>query len=697
MKAYRAKEIRNVGCFGHGGSGKTSLIEAILFNSGATDRLGRTEEGNTVTDFDPDEIKRKISISLSTAPFEWKNHKINLVDSPGFLDFIADVIAAMHVVDTALLVINAQAGIEVGSEQAWELAEKRKLPRAFFINRIDKENADFEGSLSALQQQFSSRALPFALPIGQAQSFCGIVDLVMQKAYQFQKREVKEIPIPPDLQEKAKQFYEKLVECAAESDESLLNQFLETGSLTPEQFVNGLRVRISAGELFPVFCGSAYQNIGVQPLMDGMVHYFPSPQWRQEILAKDPKSGKEMTLKTEASSALSAVVFKTITDPYVGRISYLRIFSGLLKPDAVYYNANKETEEKVGTVFAFRGKHQEPLPAAEAGDICVVTKLAATNTSDTLCEKARPALLPSIHFPDPVLTLALEPKSKGDEDKLSTALTRMMEEDPILKIRRDPDIKQLLISGLGDLHLEIHVERMKRKFGVDVELRPPKIAYLETIKGKAEAQGRYVRQTGGHGQFGLCFLKVEPLPRGKGFEFVDKVVGGVIPNQFIPSVEKGIVKAMEEGVLMGYPMVDLRVTLFDGKYHPVDSSDMAFQIAGSMGFKEAVTQAGLILLEPIGELEVMVPESSMGDIMGDLNSRRGRILGMEPELNGYQLIKATVPVAEMQRYAIDFRSMTHGRGKFKLAFSRYEEVPPSLAEGVIAQAKKGKVASGQPA
>jgi elongation factor G len=690
MKTHKTEEIRNIGLFGHGGTGKTSLTEALLFTAGATDRLGKVEEGNTVTDFDPDEIKRKISISLATAPLEWKGHKINLVDTPGFIDFVSEVIATMRVVDTALIVVNAAAGVEVGTEQTWERAEENRVSKAIFVNRMDKENADFDRTLQQIQEKLSSKASPFTIPIGQAESFKGIVDVIRQKAYHVEKKEMKEIPLPADLKEKAKAFRDKLVELAAEADETLLNKFLETGELSEEELAKGLKARILAGEIVPVFAGSAIQNIGTHLLLDAFISYFPNPKERGGVKAKDPKSGKEIVLKGESSEPFCALVFKTMTDPYVGRISYLRVFSGVFRPDAVYYNAAKEKEEKVAGIFSFKGKQQENLTEAHAGDICVVTKLSVTTTNDTLCDKSHPMLLLPIEFPEPVLTMALQPKSKGDEDKLSNALTRIMEEDPTVKTWRDADLKQSLISGLGDLHIDINVERMKRKFGVDIELKPPKIPYRETIKGKAEAQGKYVRQTGGHGQYGVCFLRVEPLPRGKGFEFVDKIVGGVIPNQFIPSVEKGVLKAMEEGVLAGYPIVDIRVTLFDGKYHPVDSSDMAFQIAGSMALKDAVTNAGLVLMEPIGEVEVVVPDSFMGDIIGDLNSRRGRILGMEPEVKGQQKIKAMVPMAEMQRYATDLRSMTQGRGKFKLVFSHYEEVPPNLAEKIVVEAKKEK-------
>jgi len=690
VKTFRTEDIRNVGLFGHGGTGKTSLVESILFDAGHTERMGRIEEGNTVTDFDPDEIKRKISISLSTAPIEWKNHKLNLIDSPGFLDFVSEVIAALQVVDTALIVMSAQAGVEVGTEQVWEMADSRHLPRALFVNRMDKENADFERALILAQEKLSPRVLPFTIPIGEAEALKGVVDVVHGKAYQFEKKEAKEIPIPDDLKEKAKTYREKLLECAAESDEALLNKYLESGELSPEEFATGLRNRIVEGELFPLFCGSAHRNVGIQTLLDSLVAYFPNPRWRSEVHGKDPKSGKEITRKSESTTPLSALVFKTMTDPYVGRITFLRVFSGVLKPDSLYYNPQKERDEKVASLHAFRGKHQETLTEAQAGDICVITKLAITNTNDTLCDKHNPVMLPSIQFPEPLLTMALQPKTKGDEDKLSTALTRIMEEDPTIKTKRDSDTKQSLIAGLGDLHIDINVERMKRKFGVDIELKKPRIAYRETIRGKGEAQGKYVRQTGGHGQYAVCSLKVEPLPHGGGFEFVDKVVGGVVPNQFIPSVEKGVIKAMEEGVLAGYKMIDLRVTLFDGKYHPVDSSDMGFQIAGSMGFKDAVANAGLVLLEPIGQLEVTVPDQFMGDIIGDLNARRGRILGMEPEVKEQQLIKATVPMAEMQRYAIDLRSMTQGRGKFKLTFLHYEEAPPNVAESVATDAKKDK-------
>jgi elongation factor G len=690
VKTYRTEEIRNIGLFGHGGTGKTSFVEALLFTSGILDRLGRVEEGNTTTDFDPDEVKRKISISLSLAPVEWKGKKINVIDTPGFMDFISEAAAASRVVDTALIAISAPSGVEVGTEQAWNRAEEYKLVRFLFVNRLDKENADFDRVMGQIQEKLFSKAVPFIIPIGQAEQFKGVVDVVQQKAYQFDKKDMKEIPLPDHLKEKTKHYREQLMESAAESSETLLNKFLETGELSPEELISGLKSRILSGELVPVFCGSAYQNAGMHLILDALITYAPSPIEREEEKGRDPKSGKDAARKPDPKDHFSAFVFKTMTDPYVGRITFFRVFSGIFKPDSVYYNSVKEKEEKVSGLFTLRGKQQDSLQEVYAGDICVAAKLGITTTNDTLCEKANPVVFYGISFPEPVLTMALQPKSKGDEDKLSNALNRIMEEDPTIKTWRDPEIKQSLISGLGDLHIDINIERMKRKFGVDIELKPALIPYRETIKGKAEAQGRYVRQTGGHGQYGLCFIKVEPLPRGGGFEYVDKVVGGVIPNQFIPSVEKGVMKAMEDGVLAGYKMVDIRVTLFDGKYHPVDSSDMAFQIAGSMAMKEAVNNAGLILMEPIGDLEVIVPDAYMGDIIGDLNSRRGRISGMEPEVKGQQKIKATVPAAEMQRYAIDLRSMTQGRGRFKLTFSHYEEVPAHIAEGIVAEAKKEK-------
>ncbi len=690
MKTYQTEEIRNIGLFGHGGSGKTSFAEALLFTSGVLDRLGRIEEGNTTTDFDPDEIKRKISISLALAPFEWKGKKINLIDTPGFMDFVSEAIAASRVVDTSLILINASSGVEVGTEQAYERADEFKQVKFLFVNRMDKENVDFDRVMNQIQEKLFSKALPFTIPIGQAEQFKGIVDVVNQKAYQFDKKEMKEIPLSDDLKGKAKQYRDQLMESAAESSENLLNHFLESGELTFEEFISGLRSRILSRELVPVFCGSAYQNAGMQLILDAFAAYAPHPGDRREATGKDPKSGKEIMRKPDSKAPFAALVFKTTTDPFVGRITYFRVFSGIFKPDSVYYNSVKEKEEKVSGILTLRGKHQESLNEAYAGDICAATKLGITMTNDTLCDKANPIVFDPIAFPEPVLTLALEPKGKGDEDKLSSALTRIMEEDPTIKTWRDPEIKQSLISGLGDLHIDINAERMKRKFGVDIELKPFRIPYREAIKGKAEAQGKYVRQTGGHGQYGVCSLKVEPLPRGTGFEYVDKVVGGAIPNQFIPSIEKGVIKAMEEGVLAGHKMVDIRVTVFDGKYHPVDSSDMAFQIAGSMAMREAVTHAGLILMEPIGTVEVTVPDAYMGDIIGDLNSRRGRISGMEPDVKDHQVIKAVVPMAEMQRYAIDLRSMTQGRGKFKLTFSHYEEVPAHIAEGIVAESKKEK-------
>ena len=693
MEKFAMKDIRNVALLGHGGSGKTSLSEAMLFNAGGIiTRLGKVDDGNTVSDFDPDEQKKKMSVSTSLLPFAWKKRKVNLLDVPGFADFIGEAIEALRVVDGAVFVISAVSGLEVQAELLWRMADERNLPRLVYINKMDRENASFRRCLEELQEVFGTRIVPLQIPLGEEHDFRGVVDLTTNKALVYSGDKSSEEDPPEDMREAIDEAREKLIEGAAESSDELMEKYLNEEELTSEEVYAALLSGISSGAVVPVLCGSASHNIAVQPLMDAIVNGLPSPEVLPEVSGLKPGGQQEVVIKCDEKGPLSALVFKTVSDPYVGKLTYFRVFSGSLKADTPVHNANREKEERVGQVFLIRGKQQIPVREVPAGDIGAVPKLSETATGDTLCEKANPVILPGIEFPEPVMSLAVEPKSKGDEDKLSTALARISEEDPTFSARRDSEVKQTIISGMGEAHLEIAMERMARKFGVEVNSSLPRVPYRETIRKPAKAEGKHKKQTGGHGQFGIAWVEIEPLERGAGFEFVDKIVGGVIPKQFIPSVEKGVRKAMEEGFLAGYPVVDLRATVYDGKYHPVDSSDISFQIAGSLALKGAMEAADPFILEPIMNVEILVPEAYMGDVMGDLNSKRGKILGMDRQ-GSLQLIRAQVPLAEMFRYSIDLRSLTGGRGTFSMSFSHYEEVPSHLAQKIIDQHKAEKESS----
>jgi elongation factor G len=690
MKTYEAADIRNVLLVGHGGAGKTTLTEALLFAAGATTRMGKVEDGNTVTDFEPEEVRRSISVSVALAPVEWRDVKINLLDAPGYADFIGDVKAAIRAADACLFVVSAVEGVEVQHEVVWELAVEAGLPRAFFVNKLDRERASFQRTLDGLVQAFGTQVAPLQFPLGEEHDFEGIADLLSRKAYRYPSGpKGEEGEWPDDIAGKADPFREKLTEAVAEADDSLLEKYLEEGELSEEEVVRGVKAGITQAKFAPVLCGSASHGIGVDRAAEFIAEAFPSPADRPPVTVMT-KDGQEQERACDPAGPLTAFVFKTISDPYVGRITLFRVFSGRMRPDSSVHNATQGTDERVTQLFTMRGKEHDSVSEVPAGDIGAVAKLSHAVTGDTLTTKDSPVTLSPFEPPEPLYALAVEPKTQGDEDKLSTALARIQEEDPTFRVERQADTHQTVMYGMGETHVDVMVERMKRKFGVEVTTHRAKVPYKETIRAKAQAIGRYVKQTGGHGQFGVAHIDVEPLERGAGFEFVDKIVGGVIPNQLIPSVEKGVVKAMQEGVLTGYPMVDVRVTLFDGKHHPVDSSDMSFQIAGSMGLKEATQKAGVILLEPIMDVEIVVPESMTGDIMGDLNAKRGKVLGMEPTGTGKTRVRAQVPQAEMTRYAIDLRSITGGRGVFSMRFSHYEEVPSHLADKVVAEAKREK-------
>lgn len=683
--------IRNVALVGHGGVGKTSLVEALLHACGATTRLGRVDDGTTITDFDPDEIKRKISLNTATAFCDHKGHRINLIDTPGYGDFVADARAGLRVAGAALVVVDAVAGVKVQTERVWKFANEYNLPRAIVINRLDRERADFSRALESLQKRLKGRLVPLQLPIGSEGGFTGVVDLIAMRALLTADGKTREAEIPGDLMEAAKAAREKLAEAAAETDDDLLAKYLEEGAIGEEEMLGALRRAIGSGGAVPVLCASAVRGIGTAPLIDLIVKEFPSPAEAGEVEGVDPRTNAAVRRAPDPKAPFCAMVFKTISDPHVGKLSVFRVYSGTLRADSQVLNATRDSRERVGHLGWLFGKTQKPVESLGPGEIGVVAKLKDTLTGDTLCDEANPIRLPGITFPEPAISFAIQPKTRGDEDKISTALHRMAEEDPTLHHHYDPETKQLLVSGMGQLHVEVVVERMKRKYNVDVSLLPPRIPYKETVKGRAEVQGKYKKQTGGRGQYGDTWLRIEPLPRGGGFEFVDDIFGGAIPRNFIPSVEKGVRDCMKRGILAGYPVVDLKVTLYDGSYHDVDSSDMAFQIAASMGLQKGFMEAKPCLLEPIMNVEVSAAAEAAGEVIGDLNGRRGRIVGMEPD-GEVVIVRAQVPMSEMLTYESSLRSMTGGRGSYSMEFSHYEEVPSHIAEKVVAahRAEKDK-------
>lgn len=688
MKEYAAEKIRNIALTGHGSSGKTSMAAAFLFQAGVTTRLTKVDKGNTVTDFDPDEIARKISIQSAVCHLDWKNHKINVVDCPGYTNFLWDTRASLRAVDAGVILVCAVAGVEVGTEKVWAMMDELNLPRLIVINKVERENADFDRTLEAIHQFFGRKAVPVQLPIGQEKDFSGVIDLISKKAYLFSKDEsgqMKEDNIPAELESEVEKKYEELMEMVAESDEELMEKYFEQGELSQEDLIRGLRQSVLAGDIVPVFIASGLLNMGIQPLLDGIANFLPSP------LERDSIPIVEGQLSPAADGPFAALVFKTISDPYTGRISIMRVFSGEIKGDAVVYNSTKEVEEKLSGFFFLQGKDQVSTAKAMVGDIVATAKLKSTLTGDTLCSKGANIQFPPIKFPEPSISFAIQPKTRADEDRISQAVHRVTEEDPTIRIERDPETNELIISGNGQLHVEIITERLKKRYNVNVDLKPPKIPYKETIKSKSDVQGKYKKQTGGRGQYGDVKIKMEPLSRGKDFEFEDKIFGGAIPKNYIPSIEKGIQEARKKGVLAGYPVVDFKVTLYDGSYHEVDSSDIAFKIASSMAFKKGMKEAKPTILEPIMNVEVYTPEANMGDVMGALNSRRGKVLGMEQKGN-MQVIRAQVPMAEMLDFEPTLTSITGGRGSFLMEFSHYEEVPQQLQSKIIDEAiREGRV------
>jgi len=690
MSKYESKSIRNLAIIGHGGTGKTSLCESFLYLAGKTDRPGRVDEGSSSMDYEPEEQKRHISISAATNHIDWDKHRINFIDTPGDSNFTYDTNSCLRIVDGAVVLVDAVAGVEFQTEKVWEYADEFNLPRLLFISRMDRERADFEKAVESIRKRLGKKVTLCSLPIGAENAFTGVVDLASMKAYTYddQKKIAKAIDIPSDMAETVQKYRDVLIEDIAETDDELMNKYLEGGELSAEDLQAGLRKGVVSGALIPVVCGSAMKNLGIHPLLDIIVRYFPSPVDRGNVSGKKPGTGEEETRLPEESAPFSALVFKTIADPYAGRLTLFRVYSGTLKSDLSLFNASRKTTERIGNLFFLEGKIQKPVEELIPGDIAAIAKLKETATGDTLSAEKFPIIYPKIEPPHAIISFAVEAKTRSDEDKLVSSIHRLTDEDPTLVFHRDDQTREMILSGLGQIHIEVAVEKMRRKFGLEVNLKTPKVPYKETIKGKTTIQGRYKKQSGGRGQFGDTWMDIEPLPRGSGFEFVDRIVGGVIPHQYRPAVEKGIVEAMAEGVVAGYPVVDLRVSLVDGSYHTVDSSEMAFKIAGSLGFKKGVLECQPTLLEPIVNISIEIPDEYMGDVIGDLNSRRGKVLGMDSP-GHHQIIKGQVPLAEILKYAPDLRSMTSGRGTFTYEHSHYEEVPSYIAEKIVAESRKG--------
>jgi len=667
--SLETSKIRNVTVVSHGNAGKTTLAEAILFGKKLISRMGRVEDGNTVSDYQPEEKERKFSISLSIIPFEHKGVKINYIDTPGYADFFGEVLSGIRAGENALILVNATGGVEIQTKKQWEVLSKENKPRAFFVNKLDVENTDFFKIVEQIRSTFSSKAFPIIVPVLNGKKLEGVKNLLTEDV------------------EGAESYKKELMEFAAENDDALLEKYLEGTELSPEEVRKGLKNAYAQGEFFPILCGSALNQAGVNELLDFIVDFMVSPDMIGAVKGKNPKTNEDEERKISKDENFSAFVFKTLSDPYVGKLSFVKVYSGVITSNTSVYNSSKDTMEKVSQLLFLRGSNQEPTDNIIAGDIGVITKLVSTQTNDTLSDKNAPIVYPPIQFPEPMLSKAMRPKTKADEDRMSIGLAKITDEDPTVKVSKNNETKEQIISGIGETHLSVVVEKLKKRYGVDIELTTPKVPYRETITKKTKVEGKYKKQTGGHGQYGHCWLEVEPLERGKEFEFESKIFGGAIPKQYIPAVEKGVREAMEHGILAGYPVVDIKVTVVDGSYHPVDSSELAFKVAGSMALKKALEQCNSIILEPIEKLEIIVDEQYMGDVIGDLNSKRGKVLGMRAE-NGKQIIEALVPLSEVLTYANDLNSITQGTGEFKMSHSHYEPAPPKVAEKVIAESKR---------
>lgn len=693
MSRLETEKIRNVAVIAHSGAGKTSLTEAMLFVSGAIDRMGSIEGGNTTTDHEPEEIARNISVTSAMAHCDWKNTRLNLIDTPGFINFIEDTRGCLKVSDGAVVIVSAISGVKAETEKIWKYACEFEVPRIVFINKLDKESANFAMALDELQKSFEAEGIPLFIPIGEGDKFKGVVDLIAMKAFIKEGGAVKEAEIPADIKASAEEYRKKLVEKVAEADDALLEKYLEGTELSSDEIIKGVHEASITRRFIPVICGAATLNIGTEQLLDSILLCLPSPLEMSRISpirGKNPKDGKESERKPVDSEPLTAYVFKTVADPFAGKMSIFRVYSGVLKADSTVLNATTGSKERVGQVFYLLGKKHVPVQSVGPGEIAAVVKLKDTNVGDTLCEEHHPLIIEKVKFAEPLISYAMAPKSKGDEDKVSIGLHRILEEDPTLRFTRDEESREMILSGMGQVHLEVSLEKLKRKFGVEVVMKTPKIPYRETIKAATKVQGRYKKQSGGRGQFGDCWIEIEPLPRSGGYQFVDKIVGGVIPQQYRPAVEKGIVETMHEGIIAGYQIVDIKITLYDGSYHSVDSSEMAFKIAGSMALKKAFVEAKPALLEPIMKVEIVVPEDTLGTVIGDLNSRRGKVQGVDAQAGSNQKILAVVPMSEMLTYANQLQSITSGRGLYSMEFSHYEETPGHISQKIIAERQKLK-------
>lgn len=688
MPNSEVKEVRNIAILSHGSAGKTSLADAILYAARAIDVPASVDEGNSVFMHEPEEIARKITITAAVGFADWKGVRINIIDTPGYINFLEETRGTLRAVDGAILIISAISGVKAETEKIYKFACDYEIPRIAFVSKLDKERADFFRAVGDMEKYFCKNAVVLQLPIGLEDKFSGVVDLISMKALMFAQDgsgTTEEKAVPADMKDQIAAYRKKMVEQIAETDDALLEKYLDKGDLPPDELIAGLKHGTIGGGLLPVLCGSPVRNMGIQPLLDMVLTCLPSPAEHArsvQIKGKDLKTGSEATRKPTPDDPLAAVVFKTIIDPFAGKLSLVRVFSGTLKADSTVFNASKQAKEKIGSLFHIQGKKQISASVLTAGQIGAAAKLKDTLTGETLCAESHPILLDFAKYADPVMSYAIEPKSRGDEDKVSTGVHKILDEDPTLKFVFDEQTKEMVLSGMGQVHLEVTIEKLKRKFGVDVKMKTPKVPYKETIRHRARAQGKYKKQTGGHGQYGDAWIEIEPLPRGSGFEFVDKIVGGVIPRQYIPAVEKGLIEAMHEGFLAGYPLVDIRASVVDGSYHTVDSSEMSFKIAASMGFKKAMETAKPVLLEPIMSVEVVSPDDTLGAVIGDLNSRRGKVQGVVPQASG-QNIKALVPMAEMLSYAPTLNSLTSGRGMYTMEFFGYEDVPSHLSQKII--------------
>ena len=692
IKEYSIKNLRNVGIIGHSGTGKTSLAEALLFYTKSIDRLGRVEDGTTTTDFDAEEKKKQISLQASVAPFAYQNIKINLVDVPGYFDFEGEKIQGMRAVDVATIVVSAASGIEVGTDKAWEYCNKIKLPRTFFINKLDRDHTDFDKVFAELKEKYGMSVIPIQYPVGKEDSFHGVINIISNRARIHDPKtfEMIEAPIPEDLVDKVAELREMIIESVAQTDEVLLDKYFAGEQLTDKEIYDALIKGCASGDIAPVMCGSATKVIGMSTLLEDIVECFPTPEHAIPQKAINVETGETEFIKLSEDKPFSAFVFKTIADPFVGKISLFRVITGFIKPDTQVINSNEDKNEKVNTLIFLRGKNQILTDKVIAGDIGAVTKLQYTKTGQTICDPKFKVIYDKFNFPAPVMTMAVVPKAKGDEDKISSGLQRLVEEDPTFTVTRDKETAEILISGQGDTHLEILSQRLKSKFGVDVELKVPRIPYRETIKKKADVQGKHKKQSGGHGQYGDVKMIFEPRADGEDeLLFIDRVVGGSVPRNYIPAVEKGLRDSIKEGIIAGYPVIKLQATLYDGSFHAVDSSEMAFKVAANLAFKKGMELAEPVLLEPIMKASIIVPDDFMGDIMGDINKKRGRVLGMEP-IDGKQMVIAEVPLSEMSKYATDLRSMTQARGEFSMEFLRYEEVPQNEVAKIVEETKRIK-------